>query len=163
MKLVITDIKELRSLQNTKQKVITDNGRIRNCIGCFGCWTKTPGQCVIKDGYENMGKLFSTCDELVIISECCYGGYSAFVKNVLDRAISYISPHFVIRNGEMHHKRRYDNVIDMTVCFYGKNITKAEMETARSLVTANAMNYDGRVNQVLFFDSADKIREALPL
>ena len=22
---------------------------IRNCIGCFTCWTKTPGQCVHKD------------------------------------------------------------------------------------------------------------------
>ena len=23
--------------------------KIRNCIGCFGCWTKTPGCCVIRD------------------------------------------------------------------------------------------------------------------
>jgi Multimeric flavodoxin WrbA len=163
MRLVITDIKELQSAQNTSQRVITDNGSIRNCIGCFGCWIKTPGQCVIRDGYENMGKLFSQCDELLIISKCFYGGFSPFVKNVLDRAISYISPHFVIRSGEMHHKRRYGNVINMTVYFYGGDITEAEMKTAKSLVTANALNYDGRVNRVLFFNSADEAREALPL
>ena len=23
--------------------------RIANCMGCFGCWTKTPGRCVIRD------------------------------------------------------------------------------------------------------------------
>lgn len=22
---------------------------IANCVGCFGCWTKTPGRCVIRD------------------------------------------------------------------------------------------------------------------
>ena len=23
--------------------------RIANCVGCFGCWTKTPGRCFIRD------------------------------------------------------------------------------------------------------------------
>ncbi len=23
--------------------------KIKNCIGCFTCWTKTPGQCIHKD------------------------------------------------------------------------------------------------------------------
>lgn len=28
--------------------------KIRNCIGCFTCWTKTPGQCI------HNGRLFGT-------------------------------------------------------------------------------------------------------
>lgn len=99
-------------------KIIYDSGNIRHCIGCFGCWIKTPETCVIKDGYENMGELMSKCNELILISKCTYGGYSTFVKNVLDRSISYISPHFEMRNKEMHHKRRYNNIIDITACFY---------------------------------------------
>ncbi|MFG6393572.1 MAG: hypothetical protein K1W24_05235 [Lachnospiraceae bacterium] len=37
--------------------IISDNGTIRHCTGCFGCWIKTPGKCVLKDGYANMGEL----------------------------------------------------------------------------------------------------------
>ena len=24
--------------------------KIAHCVGCFGCWTKTPGRCVIREG-----------------------------------------------------------------------------------------------------------------
>ena len=30
--------------------IITDSGTIHPCIGCFSCWNKDPGRCVIKDG-----------------------------------------------------------------------------------------------------------------
>jgi multimeric flavodoxin WrbA len=161
MKLIITDIKDMQSKQNAELRVITDNGNIRQCIGCFGCWIKTPGRCIIKDGYEATGEQISKCSELIFISRCTYGGYSPFVKNVLDRAISYVSPHFVIRNGEMHHKRRYDNRMSLSAYFYGENITDAEKETAQSLLMANALNLNAKLNKVLFFQTAQEAREAL--
>ncbi len=130
--------------------VISDNGKIKNCIGCFGCWIKTPSECVIKDGYEHIGGLLSQCSNLLIISECLYGGYSAFVKNVMDRSISYVHPYFEIRNGEMHHKRRYDNTINLNVCFYGEDITQDEKTTAVGLVCANALNMRAALGFVNF-------------
>lgn len=126
---------------NSNTIVISDNGRIKNCIGCFGCWIKTPGICVLKDGYETMGELLSKCEELTIVSQCVYGSYSPFVRNIFDRSLPYLLPYFVKRNGETHHKSRYHNKLQLHVYFYGENITDQEKRTSEALVKANAVNF----------------------
>ena len=140
-------------------KIIDNSGKIKKCMGCFGCWLKTPGRCVIPDEYQRMGELAAKAVELTIISKCSFGSYSSFVKNVLDRSISYVLPFFEIREGEMHHRKRYDNQFLMRVIFYGSDITEEEKETAKELVKANAANLHGKVKEVLFVESAEKIGE----
>lgn len=157
MKLIITDIEDFQIPVEGTYQIIKPHGKIHPCIGCFGCWVKTPGKCVIHDGYEDTGMQMSKCSELIFVSRCCYGGFSPFVKTVQDRAISYIHPDFVLRKGEMHHKRRYQNVIALSVHFYGENITDEEKETARNLMQANADNYDGTVKQVSFYREAKEL------
>ena len=160
MNILIHDLKDFNKkiLVNQKETVIiSDNGKIHPCICCFGCWIKTPGQCVIKDGYDNMGELMSKSSRVIIISQCLYGGYSPFVKNILDKSISYLLPYFKIKNGESHHKRRYDNNIDLTVYFYGK-ITESEKETARKLIKANGINMYMKT-KVNFYTSSKEIKK----
>ena len=140
-------------------KIIDNSGKIKKCMGCFGCWLKTPGRCVIPDEYQRMGELAAKTEELTIISKCSFGSYSSFVKNVLDRSISYVLPFFEIREGEMHHRKRYDNQFLMRVIFYGSDITEEEKETTKELVKANAVNLHGKVKEVLFVESAEKIGE----
>ena len=140
-------------------KIIDNSGKIKKCMGCFGCWLKTPGRCVIPDEYQRMGELAAKAEELTIISKCSFGSYSSFVKNVLDRSISYVLPFFEIREGEMHHRKRYDHQFLMRVIFYGSDITEEEKETAKELVKANAVNLHGKVKEVLFVESAEKIGE----
>ena len=140
-------------------KIIDNSGKIKKCMGCVGCWLKTPGRCVIPDEYQRMGELAAKAEELTIISKCSFGSYSSFVKNVLDRSISYVLPFFEIREGEMHHRKRYDNQFLMRVIFYGSDITEEEKETAKELVKANAVNLHGKVKEVLFVESAEKIGE----
>lgn len=158
MKLVLSDLNRDCINVSGEHQIIENNGQIHNCIGCFNCWIKTPGKCVISDGYEEMGKNLSRCSELVIISQCVYGSTSPFIKNVMDRAISYIHPNFCIRDGEMHHKRRYPNKIKIIAYFYGENITEAEKETARKLLKANSVNYDGEVGKIIFLSSKEELR-----
>lgn len=157
MKLIITDIEDFNLPVEGEHKIIKPQKDIHHCIGCFGCWVKTPGKCVIHDGYEGTGIDMSKCTELIFISRCCYGSVSPFVKMVQDRAISYIHPDFVIRKGEMHHKRRYQNVISLSLYLYGENITDAEKETARTIIEGNADNYDGLVKEVRFYQSVKEL------
>ena len=165
MDILIHDVRNLneRILSGNGQNnitVISDNGKIHPCICCFGCWIKTPGQCVINDGYNNMGALISKCGRMIIISQCFYGSYSPFVHNVLDRSIPYILPYFRTKNGETHHKNRYDNNIIFTVYFYGK-ISNEEKETARKLVTANGINFFAQKTEIYFYDNIDDLQRVL--
>ena len=94
------EAKRLESTYATETVVVSDDGTIRHCVGCFGCWTKDPGSCVIKDKYSDMGALLGACTQLHIVSRCVYGGFSPFVKNVLDRSISYVHPDLRMREGK---------------------------------------------------------------
>lgn len=167
MKLIIHDLKgenaeipALKASENTQ--IISDNGKIKQCIGCFGCWTKTPGECDIKnDGYHQIGKMFGYADEIWVVSECFYGAFSPFVKNVFDRSIGYLLPFFKIVNNEMHHRIRYDNRFTIKTFFYGENITQAEKETAREILAGNFINMDCKPNDILFFNSIEELKGAL--
>ena len=151
MKTIITDVENFNISVAGDHKVIKPDREIKPCIGCFGCWVKTPGTCVILDGYENLGHIFSESDEVIIVSRCCFGSVSPFVKTVQDRALSYLSAHFTYRKGEMHHKRRYNNKLILSAWFYGNDLTEMEKETAKSLIFDNADNYDASVGEVQFF------------
>lgn len=160
MKLIITDLQDLPFRVEGEHQVIgPGGGPLHPCTGCFGCWVRTPGRCVIPDGYQNTGIAMSRCDRLILVSRCCYGSLSPFVKGVLDRAISYVHPDFVFRDGEMHHKRRYQDRFTLSAWFYGEDITRAEQETALGIIAANALNYDTAVGEVRFFPSPEGMKE----
>lgn len=143
-----------------KTIIISDNGKILPCTCCYGCWLKTPGQCVINDGYNNMGKLLSESNQLIIISQCFYGSYSPFIKNVLDRSVCpYLLPYFKTKKYETHHQKRYKNNIALSVHFYGE-ISVSERTTALELVKANAINCFYKTN-VNFYSSFDEIKGIL--
>lgn len=166
MKIIIHDLNpqdftSLNLIKEVNTIVISNNGTIHNCIGCFGCWIKTPGRCVLKDDYNNMGELLSKCDELIIISRCMYGSYSPFIRNILDRSIPYLLPYFVKKNGETHHQNRYKSQFTLTVHFYGDDITKGEQETAKDLVAANGVNFYSSENKVYFYNNLQSIKGGL--
>lgn len=60
---------------------------IANCVGCFGCWTKTPGKCVIRDDAVRVYPRIAESSQVMYISRIRYGGYDTPMKTMLERAI----------------------------------------------------------------------------
>ena len=131
-------------------------GMDAHCIGCFGCWIKTPGRCVIKDRASVLPSYFAQCSEVMIVSPILYGGYSANVKAVLDRSIGYLLPYFRYIDGQMHHQMRHQNPFQLNVHFYG-TCGDNERSIAKRLVNANAINLGAAGCSVLFYETAEEI------
>ena len=134
-------------------KVVAASGVVHPCIGCFSCWNKNPGCCIIKDGYENMGYLIHHADEVVVLSRYTYGGFSGAVKNIFDRCLGYVLPQFEVINGETHHKKRYSEDKPFTFIFYGHNLSDEEKSNARRYVHAVCANFRAHVKAVIFQQS----------
>ena len=160
MKLLIHDLNNEEwnkiSSKYNGWEVISDNGSIHPCVGCFGCWIKTPGKCVIRDGYERMGTLFHKAEEVIIISKYAYGGFSPFIKNVFDRSIGWVLPYFEIIKGEMHHKSRYPEDKLISFIFRGSHMTNEDKALAKSYVEAVCTNLHGKIKSITFEESLDE-------
>jgi multimeric flavodoxin WrbA len=60
---------------------------IAPCKGCFKCWTKTPGECIINDAQREIYSDMARSDLIVLVTPVTFGGYSSELKKSLDRFI----------------------------------------------------------------------------
>ena len=141
--------------------VVLNGDDIKPCLGCFQCWVKTPGLCVMTDDRTNIiTSQEIRSDVLVLLSKICYGGYSYDIKSFLDRSIPNISPFFEIVNGEMHHEMRYDRFPYTITIGYG-TCTAQERQTFISLAERNALNMRPPKHFVFTMQSAGEVGETM--
>ena len=129
--------------------VIAADGKYAPCQGCFGCWTRHPAECGMKDKLQQVCRIIGEADELVIITRNLYGGYSAAVKNVLDRSIGTSTPFSTYRGRQMHHTLRYGKHDLWKVIVYG-DTSEAEQAAFRYLAERNAINDGFQRSEVVF-------------
>lgn len=117
------------------------NKKIATCTGCFGCWLRTPGECIINDDGRNVAKEIIRSDLVVFLSPVVFGGYSYELKKALDRVIPLILPTFVKVKGEMHHGRRYDRYPKLVSIGVMKEQDDEAAEVYEKLAVRNALNF----------------------
>lgn len=152
----------IKSLEESKSSFThynVDKGSISICKGCFNCWIKTPGECVIDDLGREIGKSYVQSDYLIILTPVLYGCYSPNIKATLDRSIPNILPFFKRIKGEIHHHPRYNKYPNLIVIGYGEDITDNEIITLSSLVNANAVNFQTKNPTVLICKSKNDIAD----
>lgn len=135
---------------------------IKPCIGCFGCWLKTPGKCLIQnDIVAKTNPCFVQSDYVVVVSSIHYGSYSAATKRIIDRVTANLLPFFRKYKNEMHHETRYPHMAKQIILAYGEDLTPAEKETFLKLTKANATNLAIDDPDVFFCQSVSEIQEIL--
>ncbi|MFA5794708.1 MAG: flavodoxin family protein [Candidatus Brocadiia bacterium] len=67
---------------------------IRNCLGCYDCWIKTPGVCSIKDDMAELLEKMKTADVLGYATPLYVDNVTGLMKNFMDRTIPVLDPHF---------------------------------------------------------------------
>lgn len=82
---------------------------INHCLGCYVCWTKTPGICVIKDDMQNLMEEYINADLIIWSFPLYYFGMPSKIKAFLDRLLPINLPFIETNENETSiHLPRYD-------------------------------------------------------
>jgi multimeric flavodoxin WrbA len=103
----ITEISTLLKASHEVVDFTLNEMSLNYCTGCWTCWWKTPGLCVIKDDAEQIFRSVINSDLVIFASPLHAGFTSSTLKKITDRLIVLIHPYVQIRNDENHHQKRY--------------------------------------------------------
>lgn len=160
-------IQALSREQWPAETVILRERKILRCMGCFGCWTRTPGECVIDDFGRELAGMVAQSDIMIYLTPVTFGGYSSELKKAVDRfACPMLLPFFTRIEGEVHHKARYRPLPRLLgVGVLPKPEAESEQIFSR-LVERNAINLHSPAAQsVVYYSSQgrEQMEESLPL
>jgi len=85
--------------------------KINYCLGCFTCWTKTPGVCVHKkDDMPELLEKIRQADITVYATPLYIFTVTGLMKDFMDRHVPLVQP-YIVKEGERYsHPPRYDGV-----------------------------------------------------
>jgi multimeric flavodoxin WrbA/putative sterol carrier protein len=82
---------------------------IEHCRGCFTCWTKTPGRCVIHDDMAELTEKYISADLILWSFPLYYFGMPSKIKAFLDRLLPTNLPFITVSSDRTSgHPPRYD-------------------------------------------------------
>jgi multimeric flavodoxin WrbA len=88
--------------------VSTAKAEIRPCLGCFACWNKTPGTCVIDDEMDEILKKLIAADIIVWSFPLYYFSVPGRLKNLIDRRLPLNLPFMSADIESGGHPSRHD-------------------------------------------------------
>lgn len=84
---------------------------LRPCLGCFSCWSRTPGKCCIQDDMQTVIEKLLWADVTIWSFPLYYYSVPGGLKNLIDRQLPMELPFMVEREdgiGSGSHPSRYD-------------------------------------------------------
>lgn len=148
IKMLLT--KEFKENEFINKIINIDESNIANCLGCFGCWVRTPGECILKDDGNLIAKEVMNSSKVIIITETTFGGYSSITKKAIDRLIPNVSPLFTTINKETHYKKRYEKYPDMSIIAISDDTEDNNNRFENIVTKRNAVNFNSKNTKVKF-------------
>lgn len=105
------------------EEIQLSTSEIRPCLGCFACWNKTPGACVIRDDMRDVIEKILWADLTVWSFGLYYFSVPGRLKNLIDRMLPMNLPFMTADSETGGHPSRYDmsgkrNVVISTCGFH---------------------------------------------
>ncbi len=98
---------------------------IKNCIGCWSCWIRTPGKCVHSDLNE-FYRAYLAADKVILFSKVTGNFVSGNLKSLFDRMLPLFLPYITYKSGESMHVPRYEKYPEVEVYYEGEFSSKEE-------------------------------------
>lgn len=147
---LLAQVKEALTGFEIEEKPI-GRGDIHYCVGCFGCWVKKPGECVLGGDITNINRAMMNADVVVYLCPVVFGQFSANIKYALDRWLPNMLPFFKVRkDGSTMHPRRYESYPRQFIIGYAQNLSAEDAQ----LFTDISKNHRSSVD-VLIDDGTD--------
>ncbi len=135
---------------------------IKHCIGCFNCWTKTPGKCSIyKDAGDNILQEVLQRDIVILFTPVAFGSYSSELKKALDRFLPILLPFFKKIHNEIHHVARYPFFPRLVGIGVHPSPDTELIECFKLLTGRNAINFNSQSYSAGVIDSTDSAQDII--
>jgi len=82
--------------------------KVRGCLGCFACWAKTPGACVMADDMGAILPKLVAADVVIWSFPLYYYNVPGDLKNFIDRQLPLVLPEMTAGSESGDHPSRYD-------------------------------------------------------
>ena len=138
---------------------------LKGCSGCFGCWVKTPGECVKRDDSAIVCRAAINADLLLLASPMTMGFTTALLKRAADQMIPLIHPYFVVEGGEVHHRARYAHYPEFGLLLgVGADTDAEDIEITTAMWGRMARNMKSRLAFIAVANrSAEEVADELAL
>ncbi len=97
----------LKSAGHTVTNLMLRDLTLRHCVGCWGCWVKTPGECQARDASHDIDRTAIQADFLLWAAPLKMGFPAELLKRAMDKFLPLIHPYIEIDQSESHHLKRY--------------------------------------------------------
>ena len=127
---------------------------IKQCIGCWSCWWKTPGVCIHKDDLIPVMQSIVHADLLIFASPIRAGFTSSTLKTLQDRLIPLVHPYLELVQGECHHRKRYPKYPDFALLLQKEETTDQEdIMIITEIYRRLAVNFHSTLKHIWFTEN----------